>query len=231
MKWLSWSDHRKMATFHPRAVREKFGPRRFAVRRSRAASLDWMQQHDGGFEPVQNRLLGCMGQDSRTGVAALAADHVGATQSTPGCQRPSVLYKAHGHSMDLLPLRQWKRTALFNEAYSTLGMHEQLAGTFLFARPDLGGLILNRSRRTFSQRDRLVLNLLRFHISEACRTAKLAEANPSVTLAEAFAPLVDGGTIVLDPDGAVLFMSSRPRISWRPSLPPRSHFEQAFRSP
>jgi hypothetical protein len=87
-------------------------------------------------------------------------------------------------------------------------MQEQLAGTFPSAQPDLAGVILNRSRRTFTPRDRLVLNLLRFHISEACRTAKLMEADPVVAVAQAFAPLVEGGTVVLDRDGAVLYASA-----------------------
>ncbi|MBV9490393.1 MAG: helix-turn-helix transcriptional regulator [Verrucomicrobia bacterium] len=112
---------------------------------------------------------------------------------------------------DLLPVYEWRQTASYHEVYSKLGMHEQLAATFPFAQPDLAGVILNRSRRTFTSRDRWALNLLRFHISEACRTARLVEANPAVAIAEAFAPLVEGGAVVLDPTGAVLYASAQAR--------------------
>jgi DNA-binding CsgD family transcriptional regulator len=209
MKWLSWSDHRKMATF----TRGLYGKNsvkdvsRYVVRELPAligcnSMMVVLNRFKTGYLDVWAETVGPALQPLLPTMWELRNQHPGAKDHRFYTKRTVTL-------SDLLPLRQWKRTALFNEAYSTLGMHEQLAGTFPFARPDLGGLILNRSRRTFSQRDRLVLNLLRFHISEACRTAKLVEANPGVALAEAFAPLVDGGTIVLDPDGAVLFMSSQ----------------------
>jgi hypothetical protein len=86
---------------------------------------------------------------------------------------------------DLLPFDQWRKTELFNQAYSKLGMQEQIVGVLPHARPDLAGVIVNRSRCTFTGRDRSVLNILRFHISEACRTAKLKATPPSSPLLEA----------------------------------------------
>jgi DNA-binding CsgD family transcriptional regulator len=109
---------------------------------------------------------------------------------------------------DLLPFYQWKKTTLFNEVYSQLGMQEQLAEAFPFVRPDLAGVILNRSRPTFTQRDRTVLNILRFHISEACKTAKMHAAIPSPELADALESLVGGSIIVLNTTGIVQFCSA-----------------------
>jgi hypothetical protein len=108
---------------------------------------------------------------------------------------------------DLLPLHRWRKTELFNQAYSKLGMLEQMIGVLSFARPDLAGVIVNRSRRTFTERDRSVLNILRFHISEACRTAKMHAAIPLPPLMEALEPLVGGSIIVLNTTGTFQFCS------------------------
>jgi DNA-binding CsgD family transcriptional regulator len=73
---------------------------------------------------------------------------------------------------DLLPLRQWKKTRLYNEFFVELGMQEQLGGSFPSAFPDLMGAIVSRTRRTFTRRDRLLLDVVRFHASEAFQTAQ-----------------------------------------------------------
>jgi DNA-binding CsgD family transcriptional regulator len=105
---------------------------------------------------------------------------------------------------DLIPLHQWKKTKLYNEVYSKMGMHEQIMGVLPFALPHLCGVVVNRSRRTFTERDRSVLNAARFHISEACRKAKLcAGIFPSPELTRAFEPLVGGSIVVLNTNGAV----------------------------
>src|SRR5258708_39349166 len=93
---------------------------------------------------------------------------------------------------DLLPLYQWKRTTLYSEVFSKLGMQEQLGASFPYALPNLCGVVVNRSRRAFTKRDRTVLNILRFHISEACKTAKMHTAINLPELTGAFEPLVDG---------------------------------------
>lgn len=112
---------------------------------------------------------------------------------------------------DLTPQRQWRKTELFSEFYSKMGMHEQMLGVLPFALPDLAGVIINRTRSTFTQRDRLVLNILRFHISEACRTTKLCAALPSVLVVEGFESLADGSIVVLDNAGVVRFSSDAAR--------------------
>jgi DNA-binding CsgD family transcriptional regulator len=108
---------------------------------------------------------------------------------------------------DLIPLHQWKKTRLYNEVYSKMGMHEQMMGILPYARPDLCGVVVNRTRRTFTERDRSVLNVARFHISEACRKAKMCAAIPSPELTRAFEPLVGGSIVVLNRTGAVQFCS------------------------
>lgn len=107
----------------------------------------------------------------------------------------------------LLAQSLWRRAKLYNEAYSKLGMHEQIIGFLPFARPNLAGVVVNRTRRTFTERDRSVLNILRFHISEACRTAKMYAAIPSPELTGALESIVGGSIIVLNTTGTVQFRS------------------------
>jgi DNA-binding CsgD family transcriptional regulator len=52
-----------------------------------------------------------------------------------------------------------------------------------------------------------VLNILRFHISEACKTAKMHTSIPSPELTGAFESLVGGSMIFLNETGAVQFCS------------------------
>ena len=73
---------------------------------------------------------------------------------------------------DLLPMSQWKRTAVFNEFYSRLKMQERLSLSLTLSRPDITGVVAHRKRTPFTERDRSMLNLLRFHVSEACSAAK-----------------------------------------------------------
>lgn len=129
---------------------------------------------------------------------------------------------------DLLPVRQWKKTELFNEIYSKLGMHEQMVGVLPFARPDLAGVIVNRTRPTFTERDRLVLNILRFHISEACRTARLGMALPSVAVLEGFESLTGGSMVVLDMAGAVRFSSDLAQKHFETFFPEEKPFTRGL---
>jgi DNA-binding CsgD family transcriptional regulator len=75
---------------------------------------------------------------------------------------------------DLFPMSQWRRTTVFNEFYSRLGMQERLSLSLSFSRPDVTGVVAHRSRGSFTERDRSVLNLLRLHVSQACNAARRA---------------------------------------------------------
>lgn len=108
---------------------------------------------------------------------------------------------------DLLPPSQWKKTAVFNEFYSKLGMEERLSVSLPFARPDTVGVVAHRIRHSFTERDRTVLNLIQFHISEACRTAKMHVVPPSASIIDAIESLVGGSLIALNSSGAVQYCS------------------------
>jgi hypothetical protein len=59
---------------------------------------------------------------------------------------------------DVLSPSKWKKTAVFNESYSELGTEERLSVRLPFARPESVGLVAHRIRRSFTERDRTVLN-------------------------------------------------------------------------
>lgn len=208
MDRLSWRDHRKIAAF----ARGLYGLSSIqAVAQRVVNGIDaligcnsaWVLHNDQKLESVTTWAENIGPEFLKLAPTCWALRH-----EHPGIKNLRLYATRTTTLSDLLPFSWWRKTALYNEAYAKLGMQEQLAGTFPFAQPDLAGVILNRSRRTFTQRDRLALNLLRFHISEACQTAKLMDANPAVAVAEAFAPLVAGGAVVLDRAGTVLYASA-----------------------
>lgn len=119
---------------------------------------------------------------------------------------------------DLLPMSQWRQTAVFNEFYSRLGMQERLSMSLSFSHPDVVGVVAHRNRGSFTERDRSILNLLRHHVSLACVTAT-ARATPACpSIMEAVESLVGGSIVALDSAGKVQFLSDRAQ----------QHFESFF---
>jgi DNA-binding CsgD family transcriptional regulator len=207
MERVKWSDQRRIAAF----VRELYCLGNIKAISERVVET-LSHLIDGNSSIVVNN-------DSKLKGAQILAENVG-----PDYQKllPAIWALRHEHPgikhlrvyatqtvtlSDLLPYYQWKKTALFNEIYSHVGMQEQLAGAFPFACPDLAGVLINRSRCTFTQRDRTVLNILRFHISEACKTARMHAAISTPELADAIESLVGGTIIVLNAAGIVQFCS------------------------
>ena len=108
---------------------------------------------------------------------------------------------------DVVSLQRWKRTGIYNEVCSKVGTHEQLGAQVPFGQPDYLALIVNRSRRSFTERDRCVINVLRHHVAEAFRTVTAAPSLPSLPLLEALQLVVGGSLIALDLLGGVQFSS------------------------
>jgi DNA-binding CsgD family transcriptional regulator len=209
METLKWSDQQKIAEF----VRDLYGLDTVKIISERVVErLNTLIGANSTFIVVNKRLAD---------PPDLLVENLGpeyhklmATIWTYRHDHPGFRYH-HAYAVravtlsDLLPLNRWRKTELFNQAYSKLGMHEQMIGVFSFARPGLAGVIVNRTRRTFTERDRSVLNILRFHISEACRTAKMHAGIPSPSLMETLEPVVGGSIVVLDEMGRVKFCSKQ----------------------
>ena len=64
----------------------------------------------------------------------------------------------------------------FREVFRPLGTRYQLSATMLDPGPVLLAMVLNRGSRDFTERDRLVLNLLRPHLARAYAAASAAGA-------------------------------------------------------
>ncbi|HEY5778645.1 MAG TPA: helix-turn-helix transcriptional regulator [Terrimicrobiaceae bacterium] len=109
---------------------------------------------------------------------------------------------------DLLPMSEWKKTAVFNEFYSRLGMRERLSVSLSFSRPDITGVVAHRCQGTFTERDRSVLNFLRCHLSQTCSNAKVRPPPAFPSIMQALESLVGGSIIALDSAGKVQFCSN-----------------------
>jgi hypothetical protein len=144
-------------------------------------------------------------EDINTGMPSVLADNLGPdfqkfgpVMSALHHEHPGIRYHRSHPSRravaiaDLLPLHQWRKTALFNEVCSRLGTQEQLGAGSPITRSEYLVAVVNRTRRTFTDRDRSVLNILRLHIAEACRAARMRMVPPVGLVMEALEPLVGG---------------------------------------
>ena len=109
------------------------------------------------------------------------------------------------------PAKAATPTLCANEFFVESGMQEQLGASFPFAFPDLMGVVISRTRRTFTQRDRLLLVIVRSHASEAFRTAQ--SCGSAALALDALEPVAGASVVVLDSAGEVKFCSERAQ-SW-----------------
>jgi DNA-binding CsgD family transcriptional regulator len=66
---------------------------------------------------------------------------------------------------DFLGVRQFRGLELYEVLYSQIGAEDQIA--FGLSGPAVIGIAMNRNRRSFSERDREILDLLRPHLAQA----------------------------------------------------------------
>lgn len=104
---------------------------------------------------------------------------------------------------DALTDRQFRSLAVYNEGMRKDGINYEVGLMLTYGKRCQTVACLHRDTRDFSDRDRLVLNLLGPHIVQASRNAETA-----ARLVQAAAGgEVDGGVIVLDPERRVRFVS------------------------
>jgi len=209
MERLTWSDQRKISSL--------------------AGELYSLGSIAAISERIVQRLDTLIGGNSvlvalegiKTGTPCVLADNIGADLHKLGPvlsalhhEHPGIRYhRAHPSRRavaiaDLLPLYQWRKTALFNEVCSKLGTQEQLGAGSPLTRSEYLVMVVNRTHRTFTERDRSVINILRIHISEACRAAETHVVPPAALMMEALEPLVGGSIVGLDASGTLLFCSN-----------------------
>lgn len=76
---------------------------------------------------------------------------------------------------DLMPLEQFQQTELFQEMFSPLGVHSQMAVTLPTPPGIVVGFAVNSDANGFDERDRRILNTLRPHLAHAYRSIQLRD--------------------------------------------------------
>lgn len=111
---------------------------------------------------------------------------------------------------DFLSLDQFQRLALYNEFYRPLGVERQMAVTLPSLPSIVIGIALNRGSPDFSERDRLILSLLRPHLIQAYRNAQaVSQMQEELSLLRQATEKLDRGVILLTPDGRVRLATDR----------------------
>ena len=113
---------------------------------------------------------------------------------------------------DFFAPAQYRRLRFYQEFFRPAGVEHQLSIALPRQGPRLIRITLNRQRHDFSERDRLVLNLVRLHVAQAHRNAEAfaridAERNDLEHAAEA----LDVGVIVARDRGRATYMNPRAR--------------------
>jgi DNA-binding CsgD family transcriptional regulator len=119
---------------------------------------------------------------------------------------------------DFVSAREFHRLELYTDFFRPLGAEDLLAVVIQAAEPVMIGLAFTRPRRTYAQRDRDLLNLLRPHLASAYRNiGARIEAEERVGALER--GLGGREVVVLAPDGRLA--SASPLLeSWFGAVPP-----------
>lgn len=132
--------------------------------------------------------------------AATAHQHPGVMLSQRGDFTPHAL-------SDFLTMRELQRLDLYNDVYRPLGAKDQIY--FHLAPPSIVTIAINRSRRSFSQRDRDVIDLLEPHLSQAYLQAHQRDrARAVITAQQAGLQETQTAVLLFDPAGSVVHAST-----------------------
>lgn len=111
---------------------------------------------------------------------------------------------------DFLTQRQFHRLELYQELFRRVGVEDQMAVTLTGQGPLEIGIGLHRSRRNFTERDRLLLDLLRPHLAQAYANAQAAGAmRQDVSFVQQGLERSGQAMVVLSRDGRVRWMTPR----------------------
>lgn len=111
---------------------------------------------------------------------------------------------------DFMSQRQFRRTAIYNEFYRPAGIEHQIAKGL----PGPAGIVtvtgIVRRQRDFSERDRLVLNLLRPHLNQAYgNAATYSRMEKELALLRRGYETLERGLVIVGHDGRVRTASGR----------------------
>ena len=121
---------------------------------------------------------------------------------------------------DALTDRQFRSLAMYNDGLRKDRVNYQIGLVLTFSQTCQTVACLHRDKRDFSERDRLILNLLGPHIIQASRNAETA----AWLMRAAAGGETDGGVIVLGPDRRISYFSETAfRTLTRHFKPLRTH--------
>jgi len=113
---------------------------------------------------------------------------------------------------DFLTQRQFHRLGLYNEFFRPLDTEYQMTASMAPQWPFVIDIALNRRRRDFSERDRLLLNLVRPHLVQAYQNAQaVTQMQQEATLLQQAVEVSGQGIVVLTRDGRVRLMTQQAR--------------------
>jgi DNA-binding CsgD family transcriptional regulator len=122
-------------------------------------------------------------------------------------QHPLIMVQANGDDRtykisDFLSRREFHSLELYDELYRLLGAEDQIA--FGLPGPLVIGIAMNRGRRSFSERDRTLLDLLRPHLARAhARARERTETVALLAVLERGLQESDTAVVALAADGAI----------------------------
>jgi len=113
---------------------------------------------------------------------------------------------------DFLSRANWRRLPLYNEFYRRLGHDDQMYFT-VEVSPDAGRIVsvaMNRTRPSFSERERGLLNLMRPYIVQAYANAKaVGDLRQESAAARGALEATDRGVVALTREGRVRWVTPR----------------------
>lgn len=114
---------------------------------------------------------------------------------------------------DFISQQAFHRTGLYNEFFRPLRINHQMHVLFREPRNLLAGIALNRKSRDFSERERMILNLLRPHLLQAYRNAEvLTEALQEAAALRRAIEELHRGVIWLSASRKIRFMNDTARL-------------------
>ena len=96
---------------------------------------------------------------------------------------------------------EFHRSLVYERVYRALGIEYQMSITLPEPRPVIVSIVCNRATSDFDERDRAVLNLLRPHLAQAWRNARMMEQLQAMLSASARALAADDAGVILIDDG------------------------------
>lgn len=113
---------------------------------------------------------------------------------------------------DFLSRRQLHSMAIYREHYRPMGAEDNLNAVLDDIGPAIVGIALHRGSPDFSDREKLLLELLRPHLTQAWRNAKaVTRMQQELGLVRGIVEALDEGVVVLTHDGSVLSVNARAR--------------------